>query len=323
MFYFLPSASAAYGSKYPCIKDVAKSIYLIVPFICGADRHHWRSALVIRTAFFSFNKTAGADFSAHVCEEEGSKFAAYFAESWPDINLMDRFFLLRRRNVWVPTLPGWLLLIALGAAAILLAGRGLYSFLAPDAPIPGARLLVVEGWLGPAELDQAIAACRRGEYQQVVTTGGPMEKWLGTTIRYNDAELAAQYLRTHGLSDVPVAAVPAPASAQNRTFLSAVMVRRWLAEQDPAYGSLDLFSSGAHARRSHRLYRLALGSDVEIGVITAHPSGYDGKRWWQTSAGVKNVLSESIGWLWTACCFRPPSPDSHEELWATPRRTGD
>lgn len=226
---------------------------------------------------------------------------------------------MRRREVWMPTFYGWLALATLTMAIVLTGGHLIHPFLAPHAPVAGARLLVVEGWLGAKALDQAIAACRLGKYQQVVTTGGPVAARPGLAIETSYAELAAQYLRSRGLGEEQeITALPAPASAQDRTFLSAVMVRSWAAAQGLEHDALNLFSEGTHARRSHRLYRMAFGPEVEIGILTAHPSGYDPAKWWQTSTGAKAVLGETISWLWTVCCFHPPPAGSHEEKWGVP-----
>lgn len=126
------------------------------------------------------------------------------------------------------------------------------------------------------------------------------------------ADLAAGYLRTHGLGDFPVAAVPASASTQDRTYLTAVKLREWLKGQGIAPSALDVFSGGTHARRSRMLYRMAFGPDVDVGVLSARSSQYDEERWWQTSAGAKSVLGEAISVVWTACCFYPSLARSHE-----------
>jgi hypothetical protein len=235
---------------------------------------------------------------------------------------MSRFSLIRRRQVWLPTLPGLLVLVALVCAAGLLAARCIHPFLAPNDPAPGASVLVVEGWLEARELDQAIEAFRKGHYQRIVTTGGPIEKWpeLSRTTSY--AGLAAGYLVQQGLGDVAVTAVPAPASAQDRTFLSAVKLRDWAQREGLVLKALDVFSSGSHARRSRMLYQMALGPRTRVGVLSARPVQYDEEQWWQTSAGVKAVLGETISVTWTICCFYPPPPGSHEELWALPRQHG-
>jgi hypothetical protein len=227
--------------------------------------------------------------------------------------------LFRRREVWLPTWRGGLVMLLLAVMTVVSVGRSAYGLLALEEPVPGAKLLVVEGWIGNAELDQAIVAFRAGHYQRVVTSGGPIENWLTLHGGTSYAALAAQYLRENGLGEIDVIAVPAPASAQDRTFLSAVMVRDWLAAEGLATQPFDVWSSGPHARRTRMVYRAAFGPDVAIGIRAAR-SGDDPERWWRTSGGAKSVLMEAISVLWTACCFFPPPPGSHEEKWAVPKR---
>jgi hypothetical protein len=225
-----------------------------------------------------------------------------------------RFSLVRRRQVWLPTFAGWLILIAFVVVMALIAGQSIHSFLAPNDPAPAARLLVVEGWMEMKDMDQAIAVFRKGRYERVVTTGGPIETWLELPGSSNSAELAASYLRKHGLEGVDVTAVPSATSARERTFLSAVKLNDWATKQGLAVAALDVFSGGVHARRSRMLYRMAFGPNVDVGILSARPSQYDEERWWQTSVGVKLVLGEAISVAWTACCFYPPPPGSHAEM---------
>lgn len=234
---------------------------------------------------------------------------------------MFRLSLVQRRQIWLPTLFGWLILVALTGAGTILAGFLAYPFLAPNAPVPGTRLLVVEGWLASSEFDQAVEAYRKGRYDHVVTTGGPIDRFPELLGASNYADFAASYLKSHGLTGIKVIPVPTPASAQDRTFLSAVKVRDWANKQGLGVVSLDVFSSGTHARRSRILYRMAFGSTVGIGILAARPAEYDPEKWWQTSVGAKAVLGESIGLIWTICCFYPPAPGSHEESWAVSHRS--
>lgn len=232
---------------------------------------------------------------------------------------MMRPTLVRRREIWLPTIWGWFALLLIGAVAIVLVGGRLHSFLAPIEPA-GARVLVVEGWMNPEGLDQAVSAFRAGGYERIVTTGGPIERWPGDYGPATFAEQAADYLKRRGLVDTSVTAVTAPASAQDRTFLSAVMVREWAERSGLAFDAFDVFSSGTHARRSRLLYRLAFGPDIKVGVLAARSSDYDANTWWRTSAGARDVLDQAIGLLWVKCFFWPPPPGSHEERWAVPRR---
>ena len=231
--------------------------------------------------------------------------------------------LFRRRTVWLPTLFGTLLSIAVVAASVVVAARGAGGYLwvnesAHGRDGRGARLLVVEGWLDEDELGDAIAAFRRGGYERVVTSGGPIDGWHEGQAATNFADRAAGYLTRHGLADAPVAVASAPASAQDRSFLSAVVVRDWIRREGLTPDAIDVYSAGVHARRSRMVYRLAFGSPVEIGMLAATPRSYDLEHWWRTSQGTKAVLDEALSLAWTACCFWPPPPGSHEERWARP-----
>jgi len=105
-----------------------------------------------------------------------------------------------------------------------------------------------------------------------------------------------------------VVAVAAPPSAQERTFLSAVVARDWLRQQGGSVDAVDLFSGGVHARRSRLLYAMAFGPEVEVGVFAAQTRRYALEHWWTTSEGAKGVLYEAIALAWTTCCFTPPAP---------------
>ena len=217
----------------------------------------------------------------------------------------------------------WLLVVLVAVAVALVANAPAYLAVtepARGANGNGARVLIVEGWMDDRELDQAVAVFRSGRYERIVTTGGPIETWVGMPVPWkNYAERGARYLAAHGLADATIDAVAAPASAQDRTFLSAVVVRDWAARQRIRLDAVDLLSVGVHARRSRMMFRAAFGPAVEVGVIAAQPSFHDPLRWWKTSLGAKLVLGESISLVWTACCFWPPPAGSHEERWAAPR----
>ena len=76
---------------------------------------------------------------------------------------MARVTLFRQRQVWMPTISGWFFLLLICVATMVLLANNLYSFLAQNAPV-GARILVVEGWLTPDELEQAVQAFKNGKY---------------------------------------------------------------------------------------------------------------------------------------------------------------
>ncbi len=213
--------------------------------------------------------------------------------------------LFRRRQVWLPTLPMALAIVALWVALSTWVGRHAYDLLAPTEPAPGARTLVVEGWLSLAELRQARALRRTGRYERVLVTGGPIEPEQDAGGWGNHAARGAAFLRADGASTVPVIAVPAPHTLQERTYLSALMVRDWAAQAGVQLAAVDVYTLGVHARRSRQVYRMALGDAVAVGVVAVPPADHDGPRWWTSSKGAKAVLGEAVSLAWTSCCFWP------------------
>ena len=222
--------------------------------------------------------------------------------------------LFRRRLVWLPTWSGWLLGFVLVALITGVLGARAYALLAPTQPAREARTLVVEGWLGPGELQQAAAVVRAGRYERVLTTGGPIEAWSdvggwGTAAARAAAFLASNGVSLSGAGGIPVLAVPTPLTKQDRTYASALMVREWAQRSGTTLGAIDLLSVGVHTRRSWLVYRMALGPQVEVGAIAVPPADYDGERWWTSSLGVKATMGEVLSLAWTKCCFWPATGD--------------
>lgn len=216
--------------------------------------------------------------------------------------------LLNRRQCLCPTLPGWLVIaLLLGLMGILLVNRA-YGFLAPNDPL-GGDALVIEGWLADEELVRAKARLEAGNYRLVITTGGPLGQGSFLSEYQSYAQLAQASLQKIGVG-MPVVAVPAPDVLRDRTFASALALKRWLVEQHPEIRSFDLLTAGPHARRSLMLFREAFGDEYKIGIISLAPLSYDASRWWISSAGVRSMIGESIAWLYAAVLFSPPGDAS-------------
>ena len=218
-----------------------------------------------------------------------------------------RLRLWRRREVWLPTIWGWLVLLVVAGAVVFVIGRNLHGFLAPTAPV-GARTLVVEGWMGREQHHEAAAVFRSRGYQRLITTGGRIDRWPpGTGVAKTFAEQSANYLRSLGIEREAIVAVPSPEAQHDRTYLSALSVRDWARSAGVALEAIDVISDATHARRSRDLYRLAFGPDVQVGVLATRAYDYDASAWWRSSAGIKHVIEDTVGLVWIKCCFRPPT----------------
>ncbi|MDC1288347.1 YdcF family protein, partial [Gammaproteobacteria bacterium] len=191
--------------------------------------------------------------------------------------------------------------------------RNMAVFLTVNEPV-GAEYLVIESWMDKAELDQGLAYFADHDFKKAVIVGGPISNDFHG-IDSNYAQRAAAYLQQQGLAEEKTVIVKVPYTAQERTYLNALMVREWFKQEAIAVARLDVFSSGVHTRRSRNLYRRAFEGDVEIGIIASRPRDFDPAHWWRTSGSGKGVAVEFAAWFLVKCCFNPGDPGSHLEKW--------
>ena len=214
------------------------------------------------------------------------------------------FGLLAWREHWTLSRRGkWLLLgIALG---MLVAGHWIaYPFLAINRPLRG-EALIVEGWISVYTVHQAAAAFAAGHYRRVLVVRPLYEGEPGVIHGRSAGEYFASVLKRCGVPPEAVETVFFPGGAQDRTYHSALGVRQWLADHGESVKSLDVATQGPHARRSRLLYEKAFGGSARVGVIALEDPSYDGTHWWRTSEGVRDVLGESVAYLYARFFFSP------------------
>jgi len=211
-------------------------------------------------------------------------------------------YFFKRISIWVPNVYGCVLISLCLVAMTAIAGRHIHQFLSIEQ-VTGAKILIVEGWIPPAELDQAMITFRSGKYSMLITTGGPAPESFTEKKNVSYAELARDYLINKGISSNSVKAVPTPNTDRDRTYLSAAITRDWLNSAGLSPKMLDVISSGVHSRRTLLLYRKAFGPEVNVGIRPTVPTEYDPANWWRTSLGTKTVLMESISLIWTVFFF--------------------
>ena len=219
---------------------------------------------------------------------------------------MDRLFHLttiRKRRVLTPI--GWAALsIAFGIVLISIM-LFVHPFLAPTKPV-GGDILVVEGWLPDYALEKAKKRFQQGGYQLLVTTGGKIGRGFHLSEYKTWAELAASTLKNLDFPEDKIIAVPVHKNfKKDRTYHSILALQRRLSKEGFNEASIDMVSLGVHARRSWFLFEKVFSS-VNVGVVAISPNDYDATRWWLSSAGVRNVISESIAYLYALFIFNPP-----------------
>lgn len=208
------------------------------------------------------------------------------------------------RPCWLPTWRGWLLLFVI--LGMLCGGLtiSVYPFLATNDPRPG-DLLVIEGWAPDYMFEAAIREYEQHPYKQLIVTGGPLEKGSALTGYGTFAEIGFATFQKMRPDLRNVFAVPASGVRKDRTYASAVALRRWLKERGQLPARINLISAGPHSRRSRMLFQKAFGNEAEIGVIAMEDQSYDPERWWASSQGFRIVSGEVIAYLYARFLFQP------------------
>ena len=216
--------------------------------------------------------------------------------------------LIERREIWVPTWRGCILILLCCVSAFLGFLYGIHPFLATSQS-QGQGILIVEGWLSDKDFEMALPILTSQSYHIIITTGGELEE--GSIYqkvfpnRSTGADVAAAEIIALGVSKDRMKPVPSPRTLIDRTYSSAVAVKKWLDDSYETPLMIDVLTIGVHARRTWLLFDLVLGNDHRVGVIALRDRHYDEKRWWHSSEGIKTVIKEFIGYLYAKFLFWP------------------
>jgi uncharacterized SAM-binding protein YcdF (DUF218 family) len=216
------------------------------------------------------------------------------------------FGVLVRKERWGLSWRGWLIVLTGIVVTFCLFLFGVYPFLAVTHRV-NADVLVVEGWVQEYAIRAAVKEFQGNHYQRVFTTGGPVVGLGGYINDYHtSASVGADLLRKWGLPDERLQMVPSRVIDRDRTYASAVALRNWFREHGMAISSIDLVTEDTHARRTRLLFQKALGKNIEVGIIAVPNPDYDARHWWRYSEGVREVIGESIAYIYARLFFYPP-----------------
>jgi len=166
-----------------------------------------------------------------------------------------------------------------------------------------AEILVVEGWISPGAIQGAAREFREGGYAHLYVTGGPVEGPSAEYVSY--AEQGFRRLERQGIDPQEMTAVVSKPVTKDRTYTSALALRNFFKTNSVRADSFNVLTTSAHARRSHLLFEKAFAGDRPIGIIACPPVEYQPERWWTSSSGVKEIISETAAYLYARLLFRP------------------
>ena len=207
--------------------------------------------------------------------------------------------LVKKRECWVPTCWGWILIFLLLCFSIGFYTKSIHSFLSVSRPVQ-AQILAVDEWIPPQALESAASEFKERGYAHLVVLGDE-RRWV------------APILASAGVNEKRIVAIHFETVRKDRTFASAVALRDWLLSSGMSGKAVNLFTLGVHARRSWLLFREALGPGSRVGVIACANPEYDPNKWWESSAGFKTVIDETIAYIYTELFFFPDNKSVSSE----------
>jgi uncharacterized SAM-binding protein YcdF (DUF218 family) len=214
--------------------------------------------------------------------------------------------LLVRKECWRLSLRGKLLLLMALTSLLFIAHWYVYPWLAVTDRQP-AEYLVVDGWVHASGLKAVIAEFKRGGYRQILTSGCMGTEEGSPNPRANYADWTADDLRQLGVPKEVITPIPSWGEAKDRTFNSALAVKKWFQDTHTPVKCVNVVALGPHARRSRLLFQKAFGGQVAVGVVAVPNGEYDSKHWWRTSEGVREVIGEGIAYIYAKFFFWPSS----------------
>ena len=208
---------------------------------------------------------------------------------------------------------GWVLLLLVTVFAGSETLLNAHAFLAVTHRVE-TKSLVIEGWIQQYAIRKAADELKSGSYERIFTTGGPDIGNGGYTNDYQTAaSVGAEALKKLGTPADSIQMVPSHVIGRDRTYSSAVALRNWLRDHNTSLNSMNVLTQDAHARRTRLLYEKAFGKNVTIGIISVPDPDYDAIHWWRYSDGVREVIGESIAYIYARFFFYPSASSEGEQ----------
>lgn len=212
--------------------------------------------------------------------------------------------LCKRKERTRLTFLGWLIMLSILTLFSTFIAKRAHSFLATTEPVD-AQILVVEGHIPDYAIDSAKALIEKHHYTHIFTTGIPFFQGADLCGYKNYADLTAASLISRGVDPKLVVSVPCSPKQRDRTYESALALKRRLKLLNLNGGKINVFTTDTHARRTRIMFQEGLGDSWDVGVISITSIDYDTKKWWTSSYGMRAVIYEGLAWIYAAFIFNP------------------
>ena len=211
---------------------------------------------------------------------------------------MANFVFFKKKEVWVPTWKTVLLAILLMLSFVFLFFTYANSFLSLNKPVE-AEVLLVDDWLPDYAIEETLQEFTKHDYRKLIITGGRQVYGWNATKFESTAELLAAKIMERGVDSAKIQLIKVSPSPNNRTNSSSLAARDWLVSHPNDFNAVNVVSIGSHARRSYYLFNKSLGDQCRVGIISINNIAYDQNKWWTSSYGFKEVITEFLAYVYT------------------------
>ena len=97
----------------------------------------------------------------------------------------------------------------------------------------------------------------------------------------------------------------APARGAANCLNGALALRDWFRDHNLVIHRFNVLTEDCHARRTQLLFQEAFGKKFTVGVIPVSNPDFNPKDWWRYSDGVREVIGESIAYIYARFLFYP------------------
>ena len=215
-----------------------------------------------------------------------------------------RIKLVHQKLSYSLTWQGWIFIIGFNSLLVFFVLRYIATFLVVNKPLQ-TEILIVDGILPGYGYDSVVKLISDHGYKYVITTGVDMGYTFRSENVFNGAEFSYKILSEKDITNCKLDKAPARNVKRDRTFTSALELKKWFIKNRIYPEKINIISFSCHARRTWIMYKKAFVGFADIGIITIDDNTYDYNKWYKNSKGVRMILSESIGYIYSTVFFHP------------------
>jgi hypothetical protein len=227
---------------------------------------------------------------------------------------MTKIQLLKRRNRLSLSWFSRVIILIIIFIILFFSIKNLNYYLSLNKPVPSS-LLVIEGFLPDYTLRNMMREFHDGDYDKIIILGKPIGQGYYLTGYKTSADLIKETLISMGMDSTLIHTVSIPSTVKrDQTYCTGLLLSQWIDTTNTKLSRVNIYTLGCHARRSYLLFQVALGKNIDVGIISGEDRSYDKVKWWKSSKGFRTVFNESLAYLYVKLLFRYDRKNDLEEL---------